>query len=49
MALTTSKFREDFELWAHTGVPPLDSPPLAAAALMAHAAFVATGTPNRDF
>ena len=40
MALTTPKFREDFELWAHTGVPPLDSPPLAAAALMAHAAFV---------
>jgi ubiquinone biosynthesis protein Coq4 len=39
MALTTSKFREDFELWAHTGVPPLDSTPLAAAALMAHAAF----------
>lgn len=40
MALTTSKFREDFELWSKTGVPPLDSLPLAAAALMAHAAFV---------
>jgi ubiquinone biosynthesis protein Coq4 len=40
MALTTPKFREDFELWAKTGVPPLESPPLAAAALMSHAAFV---------
>jgi ubiquinone biosynthesis protein Coq4 len=40
MALTTAKFREDFELWAKTGVPPLDSPPVAAAALMSHAAFV---------
>jgi ubiquinone biosynthesis protein Coq4 len=40
MALTTSKFREDFELACRTGVPPLDSPPLAAAVLMAHAAFV---------
>lgn len=39
MALTTAKFREDFELWSHSGVPPLDSP-LAAATLMAHAAFV---------
>ena len=40
MALTASKFREDFELACRTGVPPLDSPPLAAAMLMAHAAFV---------
>ena len=41
MALTTSKFREDFELGCRTGVPPLEkSPPLAAAVLMAHAAFV---------
>ena len=40
MALTTSKFREDFELGSRTGVPPLDSPPLAAAMLMTHAAFV---------
>ena len=41
MALTTSKFREDFELACRTGVPPLEaSPPLAAAVLMAHAAFV---------
>jgi ubiquinone biosynthesis protein Coq4 len=40
MALTTSKFRSDFELGSCTGVPPLDSPPLAAAMLMTHAAFV---------
>ena len=41
MALTTAKFREDFELGSRTGVPALeDSPPLAAAMLMAHAAFV---------
>jgi ubiquinone biosynthesis protein Coq4 len=41
MALTTSKFREDFELFCRSGVPPLEeSPPLAAAVLMAHAAFV---------
>src|SRR5271168_2142850 len=41
MALTTSKFREDFEFGCRTGVPPLEaSPPLAAAVLMAHAAFV---------
>jgi ubiquinone biosynthesis protein Coq4 len=40
MALTTPKFREDFELWSKTGVPPLESPPLAAAVLMSHAAFV---------
>jgi len=39
MPLTTSQFRGDFELGAGTGVPPLDSPPLAAAVLMAHAAF----------
>jgi hypothetical protein len=39
MPLTTSEFRRDFELGAGTGVPPLDSPPLAAAVLMAHAAF----------
>jgi hypothetical protein len=35
MALTTLKFREDFELGSCTGVPPL-----AAAMLMTHAAFV---------
>src|SRR5580704_15612303 len=41
MALTTSKFREDFELSCRSGVPPREeSPPLAAAVLMAHAAFV---------
>src|ERR1700761_5339148 len=40
MALTTAKFREEFELWSKTGVPPLESPPLAAAVLMSHAAFV---------
>ena len=41
MALTTSTFREDFELGCRTGIPPLEaSPPLAAAMLMAHAAFV---------
>ena len=41
MALTTSKFREDFELGCRTGIPPLEAPPpLAAAMLMAHAAFV---------
>jgi ubiquinone biosynthesis protein Coq4 len=40
MALTTPKFREDFELWSKTGVPPLEWPPLAAAVLMSHAAFV---------
>ena len=40
MALTTSKFRADFELGSCTGGPPLDSPPLAAAMLMTHAAFV---------
>jgi ubiquinone biosynthesis protein Coq4 len=40
MTRTTSKFREDFELACRTGVPPLESPPLAAAVLMAHAAFV---------
>ena len=41
MALTTTKFREDFELGCRTGVPPLEaSPPLTAAVLMAHAAFV---------
>ncbi len=41
MALTTSKFREDFELRCRTGVPALEaSPPLSAAVLMAHAAFV---------
>lgn len=40
MALTTSKFREDFELGCRTGVPPAEaSPPLSAAMLMAHAAF----------
>jgi hypothetical protein len=39
MALTTPVFREDFEFWAKTGAPPLESPPLAAAALMSHAAF----------
>src|ERR1700689_899874 len=41
MTLTTAKFREDFELFCRSGVPPLDaSAPLAAAILMAHAAFV---------
>ena len=40
MALTTPKFREDFELSSLAGAPPLDSPPLAAAMLMTHAAFV---------
>jgi hypothetical protein len=41
MALTTAKFREDFELGCRTGIPPLEAaPPLAAAMLMAHAAFV---------
>jgi ubiquinone biosynthesis protein Coq4 len=41
MALTTSKFRQDFELGCRTGVPTLEaSLPLTAAALMAHAAFV---------
>ena len=41
MALTTAKFREDFELGCRTGVPALkESPPLAAATLIAHAAFV---------
>jgi ubiquinone biosynthesis protein Coq4 len=40
MALTTLKFREDFERWSGTGAPSLEDPPLAAAVLMAHAAFV---------
>ena len=41
MALTTTKFREDFELGCRTGIPSLDaSPSLTAAVLMAHAAFV---------
>jgi ubiquinone biosynthesis protein Coq4 len=41
MALTTSKFREDFELGCRTGTPPVEAPPaLAAAVLMAHAAFM---------
>jgi len=40
MALTTPKFRQDFELSSLSGIPPLDSPPLAAAILMTHAAFV---------
>jgi hypothetical protein len=40
MALTASKFREDFELGSCAGVPPLDSPPLAAAMLMTHAALL---------
>src|SRR5260221_3016914 len=40
MALTTPKFREDFEFSSLSGAPPLDSPPLAAAMLMTHAAFV---------
>ena len=41
MTLTTAKFREDFELGCRSGLPPPDaSPPLAAAILMAHAAFV---------
>ena len=40
MAMTNPKFREDFELWSKTGVPPLESLPLAAAVLMSHAAFV---------
>jgi ubiquinone biosynthesis protein Coq4 len=41
MALTTAQFREEFELACRSGVPPSDaSPPLAAALLMAHAAFV---------
>src|SRR5258708_6918115 len=40
MALTTPKFREDFERSSVSGAPPLDSPPLAAAMLMTHAAFV---------
>jgi ubiquinone biosynthesis protein Coq4 len=40
MAIASPKFREDFELWSKTGVPPLESPPLAAAVLMSHAAFV---------
>ena len=39
MALTTAKFREDFERCSNTGVPPLDSPAHAAAVLMSHAAF----------
>lgn len=39
MPLTTWKFREEFELWSKTGAPPPDSPPLAAAVLMSHAAF----------
>jgi ubiquinone biosynthesis protein Coq4 len=39
MPLTTSKFREDFESWSKTGAPLLEAPPLAAAALMSHAAF----------
>jgi ubiquinone biosynthesis protein Coq4 len=44
MPLTTSQFRRDFERDAAGGVPsldspPFDSPPLAAAMLMAHAAF----------
>jgi hypothetical protein len=41
MALTASKFRENFELACRSGVPPLAaSPPLMAAMLIAHAAFV---------
>jgi ubiquinone biosynthesis protein Coq4 len=41
MALTTAKFREDFELGCRSGAPPPEtSPPLSAAMLMAHAAFV---------
>jgi ubiquinone biosynthesis protein Coq4 len=41
MARTTAKFREDFEFGCRSGVPAPDaSPPLTAAVLMAHAAFV---------
>jgi ubiquinone biosynthesis protein Coq4 len=40
MALSTMKFRQDFERWSHLGAPPLENLPLAAAALMTHAAFV---------
>jgi hypothetical protein len=41
MALTTTKFREDFELGCRAGIPPPEaSPALTAALLMAHAAFV---------
>ncbi len=39
MPLTTPQFRGDFERDAGNGVPPLESPPLAASMLMAHAAF----------
>jgi ubiquinone biosynthesis protein Coq4 len=40
MALTTSTFREDFERSSLSGIPSFDSPPLTAAMLMTHAAFV---------
>lgn len=41
MPLANAEFREEFESWAASGKPPLTgSLPLAAAALMAHAAFV---------
>jgi ubiquinone biosynthesis protein Coq4 len=40
MALTTPKFREDFERLSRTGAPLLEDLPFAAAVLMAHAAFV---------
>ena len=39
MALTTPKFREDFELSSLSGAVH-SPPPLAAAMLMTHAAFV---------
>jgi ubiquinone biosynthesis protein Coq4 len=43
MATGTAEFRKTFEGWAATGQPPLQGEvdlPMAAAALMAHAAFV---------
>jgi ubiquinone biosynthesis protein Coq4 len=39
MPLATAEFRHDFEAWAASGKPP-STAPLAAAALMSHAAFV---------
>jgi ubiquinone biosynthesis protein Coq4 len=40
MPLANAEFRAEFESWAASGKPPTGSLPLAAAALMSHAAFV---------
>jgi hypothetical protein len=46
MALTTSKFREDFELRSCTGVPPLDSPPFTDLRAEMGVATVKSRTPE---